>query len=291
MEDNKMKITKIAKIRGGQDGVVYGGYLFRFDTEGNCFVYETKALLAADGANTEHISAFTCDKVDILKPHSNSVTFGTEYYQEGDEFPLLYSNIYNSYAKSEDKMKGVCAVYRLTRNGNEFDTKLVQIIEIGFVEDTSLWASANGDVRPYGNFCIDTEKRIYHGFTMRDGDWKTRYFSFDLPKLCDGKYDEKFGVNRVILQKEDIKEYFDCPYHRYIQGAICHEGLIYSVEGFDNDPTNLPAMRIIDTAQKKQTECVMFGDFGLVAEPEFIDFWDGICYYSDGHGNLYTIDF
>lgn len=286
-----MKFTKIAKIKGGQDGAVYGGYLFRFDTAGNCFVYETKTLLEANGASVEHISTFTCDKVEILMPHSNAVTFGNEYYEEGDEFPLLYSNIYNTYARSENKMKGTCAVYRLTRDGKEFKTTLVQIIEVGFVEDTTLWASENGDVRPYGNFCIDTEKGIYHGFTMRDAAYKTRYFSFDLPKLSDGSFDEKFGVNRVVLKKEDIKEYFDCEYHVFIQGAICHDGLVYSVEGFENDPSKLPAMRIIDPAKKVQLEHILLGDHGLTAEPEFIDFWEGICYYSDGYGNLYTIEF
>lgn len=286
-----MKFTKIAKIQGGQDGAVYGGYLFRFDTKGKCFVYETKSLLEAQGKDVECISTFVCDKVETLMPHSNAVTFGTEFYADGDEFPLLYTNIYNTYAGAQDKMKGVCAVYRLTRNGNNFETKLVQIIEIGFVEDIELWASEGGDVRPYGNFCIDCEKNLYHGFTMRDKDHKTRYFTFCLPKLCDGKYDEKFGVHRVVLEKEDIKSYFDCEYHIFIQGAICHGGLVYSVEGFENDPSKLPALRIVDPAAQKQLECVMLGDFGLTAEPEFIDFFEGICYYSDGYGNLYTIEF
>ncbi len=237
----------------------------------------------------EPISAFALDKVDILMPHSNAVTFGKEFFENDDEFPLLYTNIYNSYAGAQDKMKGVCAVYRLTRKGCDFDTKLVQIIEIGFVEDTSLWASVDGDVRPYGNFTVDVDAGIYYGFTMRDGERKTRYFSFDLPKLSDGSFDEKFGANRVVLQKDDIKEFFDCDYHRFIQGAICHGGKIYSVEGFTNDPTNVPAMRIIDPVAKKQERIVLFPELGTTAEPEFVDFWQGNCCYGDGFGNLYIL--
>ena len=29
----------------------------------------------------------------------------------------------------------------------------------------------------------------------------------------------------------------------------------------------------------------------MTLEPELIDFWNGVCYYCDTHGNLYTIDF
>lgn len=285
-----MKITKIANIAGGQDGAVHGGFLFRFDEKSKCHVYETKKLLCAEGNKVDEISSFDLDKVDILMPHNNAVMFGN-YFSPDDEFPLLYTNLYNSYANCDDKMKGTCAVYRLTRHGDKFETKLVQIIEVGFTEDTSLWASAGGDVRPYGNFVLDPKNNVYYGFTMRDGEKKSRYFAFDLPKVTDGKFDEKFGVNRVVLEKEDIKEYFDCDYHRYVQGAIYHEGNIYSLEGFTNDTTNVPAMRIIDTAKKIQKELVLFGDYGMTIEPEFIDFCDGICYYSDNFGNLYTIEF
>ena len=286
-----MKLTKIATIEGGQDGAIYGGYLFRFDTDGNCRVYEAEALFGAAGAEVAPISAFTLDKVDVLMPHSNAVAFGNEFFEKDDEFPLLYTNIYNTYSGEQNKMKGVCAVYRLTRKGVDFDTKLVQIIEIGFVEDTSLWASADGDVRPYGNFTVDVDSGIYYGFTMRDGERNTRYFSFDLPKLSDGSFDEKFGANRVVLEKEDIKDSFDCDYHRYIQGAICYGGKIYSVEGFTNDPTNIPAMRIIDPKAKKQEKLILFPELGTTAEHEFVDFYKGNCCYGDGFGNLYVISF
>lgn len=42
---------------------------------------------------------------------------------------------------------------------------------------------------------------------------------------------------------------------------------------------------------KTQELCVEFSSFGLVNEPEFIDFKDGTCYYGDGSGNLYIIEF
>ena len=119
----------------------------------------------------------------------------------------------------------------------------------------------------------------------------TRYFAFDLPKKNDGVYDEKLGVNVVTLEKSDILYHFDCDYHYLIQGACMHKGLIYSLEGSVN-PVAFPwGLRIIDPEQRKQVFFTELKDLGTELEPEMIDFSDGVCYYSDGNGNLFTIEF
>ena len=96
-----MKIEKIAKIKYGQDGAIWGGFLFRFDSDGSCAVYEMDKV-CANGEEIEAYSSFFLDRIDEVKPHSNSVVFGNEYYEGGDEFPLLYSNVYNNYALNKD---------------------------------------------------------------------------------------------------------------------------------------------------------------------------------------------
>lgn len=282
-----MKITQIGNITDGQDGAVFGGLLFRFKTNGLCYVYDLENLTIEQ--KSPIVSIFSLDKADKIIPHSNSVVFGNEYYNDDDEFPLLYSNIYNNYAKSDNKLMGVCCVYRIWREENEFKSQLVGFIEIGFSND-ALWSTGD-DVRPFGNFVIDNEKGLYHAFTMRDKDQKTRYFSFKLPDISNGIIDEEFGVKKVVLSKEDIIDTFDTDYHHFIQGACCENGEIYSLEGFSSDAVNPPAMRIISIKDKKQTECIYFSDFGLNIEPEFIYFENGVCYYGDNHGNLYTIEF
>lgn len=291
-----MKINSIATITGGQDGAIFGDYLFRFEHNGDARVYELAAINKAGGEKIAPVSLFKLDKYELICPHSNSTAFGSEYYEEGDEFPLLYSNIYNNYAKAEDPLKGVCCVYRIYRenkNENEFKSQLVQLIEIGFVEDASLWKMSEdkNSQRPYGNFTVDAEKNIYYGFVMREEAEGTRYFAFDLPHGRDGEADERFGVKKVVLNKEDIKEYFDTEHHLFVQGACCHKGKIYSLEGFTNSVNNPPAIRIIDLEQKKQVFYVRCEDFGCVIEPELIDFSGDVCYYADVRGNLYTVDF
>ncbi len=281
-----MKITKLAKIIGGQDGAIYKDLLFRFSSKGGCSVYDMTAL---DGEPSP-VAEFTLDKSGLIVPHSNSVTFGSEFFAEGDEFPLLYSNVYNNYAKTEDKKVGVCCVYRITREGKTFSTTLVQLIKIGFTDDRELWRSS-GDVedkRPYGNFVVDTDRNRLWAFVMRDGAMQTRYFAFDLPKLADGDIGAS-GVREVILTADMIKEYFDTPYHNYVQGAVCREGKIYSVEGFGEKIH--PALRIIDTEEKRQILHFDFFDAGYTDEAELIDFYGDRCIYGDHIGDLFELVF
>ena len=287
-----MKIEKIAKIKGGrQDGAIWGGYLFSLDHAGVCTVYKTEEIGNADGNELCAVCEFVLDRADEIAPHSNAVMFGNEYYREGDEFPLLYTNIYNNYSKEADKKIGVCTVYRIQRHNDEFSSQLVQIIEIGFTDNEEYWKSTgeNSDVRPYGNFTIDRDKGIYYAFTMRDVTNTTKYFAFDLPKVSDGEICKSYNVPRVTFQISDIKSHFDTEYHHFIQGACCHDGKIYSLEGFTNHIDNPPALRVIDPNAKKQETFIKFGDYVANIEPEMIDFYDDVCYYCDHDGNLYKI--
>ncbi len=285
-----MKIKKIAKMNGNQDGAIFGDLLFRFSSRGKCLVYDIKELEGGDEATElAPISEFLLDKADVIVPHSNAVVFGNEYYKEGDEFPLLYSNVYNNYQKEEDKRVGVLCVYRITRTDGGFTSELVQLIKIGFTYDGALWRSEGDteDVRPYGNFVIDRERSLLYAFVMRDFNKSTRYFAFELPRLADGAVDAVTGVKALTLNACDIKDRFDTPYHKYVQGACCEGGLIYSLEGF----SKTPALRVIDPARGEQIFFFDFLSFDMGVEPEFIDFHGGACIYSDAFGNTYLLDF
>ena len=202
-----MKITPISKIIGGQDGAFVGEYLLRFSSKGEGYVFDASSL--GQGEREEKELPLLCrlsvKAGEALVPHFNAVVLGCEYFAEGDEFPLLYANLYNNYAASEDRKEGMLCAYRLERDGDQFSMTLVQVIRVGFTRDTSLWCSADvSDVRPYGNFVIDNKSALLYAFTMRDGEKRTRYFSFRLPKLSDGVYAEEYGVPLVTLEKEDI---------------------------------------------------------------------------------------
>ncbi|MBQ4629693.1 MAG: hypothetical protein IJB70_01740 [Clostridia bacterium] len=288
-----MDIKHVANfVRSRQDGAIFNNIFFTINAHGECYVYDMTAVDGNKIVDLKELAVFNLDKFELICPHSNSVVFGNEYYCEDDEFPILYTNIYNNYANEKDKLVGVCLAYRIQKTTQGFTSTLVQIIEIGFVNDTTLWCSGDGaDVRPYGNFVIDTQNDTYWAFTMRDKTNSTRYFSFDMPKLSDGEPDINYGVNRVVLTADDIKTCFDCEYHNYIQGACFNDGKVYSVEGFSVESGKKPALRVIDVEAKKQILHVEFIDFDLDAEPEMICFSNDICYYCDAHGHMYKLEF
>ena len=237
--------------------------------------------------------AFTLARTDEWMPHSNAVGFGIPTPDE--PFPPLYTNVYNTYAKADDRREGCLCVYRLfqqenvSRCGEDYTATLVQVIRIGFTEDRDLWKSldGNGDTRPYGNFCVDGQRGKLYAFVMRDKEHVTRYFTFDLPATTDGE--EVDGVRYVTLGREDIRDTFDGPYMNYMQGA-CRDGVIVSVEGFGMTAPNLPALRVIDMTARKETRFVPLHEYGLTVEPEFADYWNDTLIYSDATGKLYRIE-
>ena len=280
-----MTITKLGKIAHGQDGAIWGTELFRMDEKGHCTVYDL------GGDAPVKTGSFTLDRAHEIAPHSNAVCFGRERFEAKDPYPLLYTNIYNNYAGAENKRIGECLVYRIQRTKEGFASTLVQIIAVGFTEDADLWkASPEGHgPRPYGNFLVDPEKGDYWAFVMRNETLGTRYFRFALPSVRDGEEDAD-GIRRAVLWKENILDFFDCEYHRYIQGAILKQGKIYSTEGFDNDTVNRPALRIVDL-KTKTAEYHDITSLGYLEEPECIDFLGERCLDSDAVGNLYEITF
>lgn len=288
----KLTLKPLAKIRGDQDGAIFGDLLFRFNSHGRCRVYDMKALMSDDGCEQlEPITEFHLDKLELVDPHSNAVFFGKEYFDENDEFPILYTNVYNNYKKCEDRREGMLVAYRIIRSNGSFETQLLGIVQIGFTKDETLWRSADGfkDVRPYGNFvyCSDTD-RLY-AFVMRDLDKKTRYFAFKMPLFKDAQIDKELGVKKIVLQKEDIIEYFDTPYHVFVQGAIMKNGLVYSTEGFGE--REHPAIRVIDTKAKKQIFFCDLYELDCKLEAEFIDFYEERCIYGNAYGDLFELVF
>lgn len=288
-----MVVTHIGHMDfGAQDGAVWGDYLFRFNDSGLCRVFDASVLTDhAENTALPHIADFMLGDTDRIIPHCNAVTFGCDFYAEGDEFPLLYANVYNNYANAQDRRIGMCCVYRLTRQGTVFSAALVQLLKIGFAAERGLWLSAGdvADVRPFGNFVVDRDRRQIHSFVMRDGDRITRYFTHRLPAVTEGVFSEEYGVPVAVLSKEEILSSFDAPYHLYVQGACCEGGLIWSSEGFGFNADIPPVLRVIDPEKQQQIAYCNLADLGYSGEAEWIDFYRGRCYYSDGGGALFEV--
>ncbi len=273
----------IGKIGTWQDGDIHDGKLFVFGAAGSGEIFDLRTL--------EKLGVITLDKKETIKPHANSVCFGSTYYEHGDKYPLLYINIYNNYAEAEDRMEGTCCVYRLLETEGNFSTELVQVIKVGFTDNLTLWKSKenNGDVRPYGNFVVDTDENRLYAFVMRDADKTIRFFEFAIPEIGEGTYSESYGCNVVTLETDDIKSRFDSENYNYLQGCCYYGRKIFCMCDFGGDAP----LHIIDLEKQKVVESFCLGYAGLRAEPEVIcvDDSDGTLYYCAVDGMLRKIVF
>lgn len=258
---NKYGATNSGIKTYGQDSACYAGNLITFNSTGYYKMYTM---------NNDLLKASTAlDQVATYAPHANSVCFGTEKYDAGDTYPLLYVNAYNTAGLPQ----GACYVYRLLNN---MSTSLKQQILINFTSDP-IWAGDGSSVRPYGNFIVDTDNNKLYVYVMIDSLNVTRFFKFDLPELSDGAI--------VRLEKTDIIEYFDIEWMYYMQGACYFNGKIYASCGFTSADCKL---YVIDLATKKVTSVVPLG--GFVGEPETVFVYNDELYLSSTT-TLYKLQF
>lgn len=252
------------QFEGQQAGCIYGDFLFRFRKDNTFNVYRLSSQAL--------IGNYDLDKE--LAPHCNIACFGAEKYNKRDAFPLLYTNAYNN----TDLPKGTCYVYRLQSNSAlGFTTTLVQTITIGFTSD-SLWTNGLEDIRPYGNFVVDTDRRCLYVYTLRDKDQTTRFFRFRLPQRKEGEI--------ITLTKEDILDCWDCPYFPFIQDNCYHKGKLYLCTGFGTDK-HPGFIRIVDVKKHKVIRTISLNDIQLTEEPEYIDFLGKNLIYGAGKRDVY----
>jgi len=246
----------------GQDSACYGDNYITLNSDATYKIFTMNGDLLKN--------TILLDQSATIAPHANSVCFGTEKYDVGDTYPLLYVNAYNNTGLP----KGACYVYRLLNN---MTTSLQQTILINFTED-EIWAGDGHSVRPYGNFIVDTDNNKLYVYVMIDSLNVTRFFKFNLPTLSDGA--------TVRLEKADIIEYFDIQWMYYMQGACYSNGKIYASCGFSTADCKLYA---VDLITKKVTSIVPLG--GFIAEPETVFVYNDTLYVAGNAKSIFKLQF
>lgn len=261
--NNAFSATSTGLKTKHQDGAISGDTIIEVGSDGTYFVQDIQGNILQSSTNL--------DQYSTIAPHANSVCFGVEKYQNSDNFPVFYANAYNNAGLP----KGACYVYRLK---NDYLTTLLQTIRIGFTEET-LWTGGGINIRPYGNFVVDTDNSKLYVFTLIDNLQVTRFFEFDLPELSEGE--------NVTLNTSDINRYFDVPYMPYIQGVCYHEGKIYALAGNNNTVANSSKLNVVDLTKEATVSSVYLGY--QFAEPETIFIKDNTAYI--GMTKLYAYQF
>ena len=82
-----MQVHLLARILSGQDGAVWGGFLFRPDAAGNCRVYRLEELQAAMGEEAALFGEFSLDRREELCPTATPRPLAGSFSPPGTSFP------------------------------------------------------------------------------------------------------------------------------------------------------------------------------------------------------------
>jgi hypothetical protein len=258
-----------------------GAYLGQINTSLNGITNASSQWLPAGTritANTIKAVAPKTHHIAIAAYKNEIPSYDAKY--SGETFHI-YSNVYNNYASAADKHIGECCVYNVGGDSNIWSNTLVQLLKIGFINDKNLWPAAT-EARPYGNFVVDNDYQYLYAFVMYSSKSLTYWYKFALPSVSDGEWNETYGCRVKTLTEKDVLDSWTTPLQNYIQGACVYDGLIWSTEGFTGSSgVNLARMRVIDPSKKSEIAVFNFFSDGDPVEPEFIEFYNGSCYYGN----------
>lgn len=229
-----------------QGAAIFGKYLFQF--------HDRFSLI-------EVYDLYDKELVSVIRPepnpryHCNNACFSTQYYEKGDEFPLLYVSM-------EHAEEHCALVLRLFRTpAGDFDFEKVQTIVFPHPMATASY---------YTNIVLDCrDKSLYVGGYVRQSWNKSengnaiQYLKYDLPSVEEKEF---------VLKAEDIRARLSFDFRVATQGAEIRNGKLYQVFGVPGmGPTSLCCFNLADGTpvwEFNLPEC------GINEEPEALDFLD-----------------
>ena len=246
-----------------QGGAIWDKYLFQFcDGLERIYIKDLESGAVVDTHDFAEKNA---------QYHCNAVSFGTTVY-EGYDLPLLYVSM-------ENKAQHKSLVYGITKNGDDFDFKLVQTIIYPENEVAGTY---------YQNCFIDGENGyIYIGgyavenWSSNPGD--SNYIvlkRYALPSLYEGdtyyiKASEAIAVGKL-------------PFDVATQGGFIKDGLLYQVYG-----VNAPQRKIKIIDLKTFTLLYEFNldVIGITSEPETVSYYNGYFYVTTVNDQIFRFKF
>lgn len=241
--------------RSHQSAAAYGDYAF-FVTDKRsalyCYNLKTKRVVCAKRfeAVTERTSG------NYILYHCNQMTFGPDFYDANDPFPLLYIS-----QRARSDRRCIVEVYRLLPQWSEgeseyisLDAELVQMIyfPVETVENSL------GRV----NCVMDCSNRVMYAYSYStiSGDperSKCRITGFTIPDMHE---------KEVILNDNDIVESYKLGYTATnSQGGCIKDGKLYIVQGFASFGI---FMNVFDLSTKRLLTRVDLLANGITWEPE-----------------------
>lgn len=270
------KYMDLTKSKGNvQGGTCFGNYLFvgyHRNTSMDVYDLSKRAYICSMPMQTPEPKS---------RCHANTINFGSRFYKQGDEFPLLYVSSGYSISKNDDRSN--VYVYRLTKkiyqgDSIAFKSELVQTIS---VYGSGGWSE-----------CVTDNEHDALWFRY-DKYVKRCFLKYNVPdvhlKYVDLNPLESPALDTIVTK--------DFRIIKHAQGMLCHEGNLYIPIGVPSWGEE-PYLTIVNLDKKDYTHIVnlydleMFNRFNLrdnTWEPEFFFVFDGD-YYMGYRRSVYYLN-
>lgn len=231
-----------------QGAACYGNYLFIGGENG----YELDIYNLATQSFVEHIEI--SGKTSNSNDHMNTLFFSNEFYDTGDEFPVLYSC--SGKAAGSNNVSYVHG-YRLAQSNGAFTATLVHTITL----DYGTWTEAVCDTE-HGYLWVKHEE-------SRTDENKMGWFKYAMPKATNGDV--------TLTMDANVIDSFNLPPQDYgtasMQGFLYYEGNIYYTAGNGAQAGGLHLVSINTKTKCRETD-INLAAIGLTQEPEFCIVYD-----------------
>ncbi len=251
----RIKVSKYMNQSGSgyvQGADSYGDFLFQFHNANAAVnIYNLK----------EKEFVGTVELIANKSNHCNNASFSSIFYNETDEFPLLYvSGDSGSYNHVQ--------VYRIIKVGASFT--FVQIQEITLPKATK-------------------ENNLYWSGVVMDNDNICMYIYANTNGAQIAKLNiPDINQKEVVLMDDDILEHYTLEKFTHQQGAVIHKGMMYVFDGVPQwGDTNY--LRIIDLKNKDDFAKINITEKGLKAEPEGAFIYKDVLYCATNNSGIYKV--
>lgn len=199
------------------------------------------------------------------KNHCNNASFSNIFYEEGDEFPLLYVSGGSSYDYNHVQ------VYRIQKKGLDFF--ITQIQEIILPEGND----KNGLYRT--GVAIDNDSNYMYVYANHTDS--ARIVKLLIPDMHN---------KEIVLNEADILDYFPVEKFTHQQGAVIKNGFLYLISGVPAKG-DINCLKIFDLKAKKQYKLFTLENTLLKHyEPEGLSFWNDTLVTTTNYGyGIFTI--
>lgn len=244
-----------------QGGACFGDLLFMFckwEVGHYCWIYDLTT-----GNLVQQVTIASADQGFVTNCHCNSVNFGTRYYDDGDDFPLLY--VSTGYG---DGTNTGCLVYRITSTTSgsttTYSLTLVQTIKTPFSSWTEVVPGDDNDI-----YVTNSSNGVYY-----------RIYRFAMPTT-----DATLDIDDVLQTYEFTPQPSNMT---SLQGFMYTNGCFLSPEGLGGTDEGFLICWDLESCTRT---IIDIKSAGVTEEPEAFFVWDGqLCLVCKGT-KIYSLYF